>query len=126
MHYDVRIQIGNALRSFAVPRGPSLDPAHKRLAVLVEDHPLEYLDFEDVIPEGNYGAGAMIAWDTGRVSYLEGSAEEGLARGKIDLAFSGFKLKGRFGLIKTKRDPSEWLLVKKQDEFCEVGVDLIE
>jgi len=126
MHYDVRIQIGNALQSFAVPKGPSLDPADKRLAVKVEDHPLEYLDFEDVIPEGNYGAGAMIAWDTGRVAYLEGSAEEGLERGKIDLVFSGFKLKGRFGLIKTKRDPSEWLLVKKQDEFCEVGVDLVE
>jgi DNA ligase D-like protein (predicted 3'-phosphoesterase) len=68
MHYDLRIQIGNALRSFAVPRWPSLDPADKRLAVNTEDHPLEYIDFEDVIPEGNYGAGAMIAWDTGRIT----------------------------------------------------------
>lgn len=126
MHYDLRIQIGNALRSFAVPRGPSLDPADKRLAVNTEDHPLEYLDFEDVIPEGNYGAGAMIAWDTGRVTYLEGSAEDGVARGKIDFTLSGFKLKGRYGLVKTKKSPSEWLLLKKQDEFSQAGVDLLE
>lgn len=126
MHYDLRIQIGNALRSFAVPKGPSLNPEDKRLAVNTEDHPLEYLDFEDVIPEGNYGAGAMIAWDTGRVSYLEGSAQEGVTRGKIDFALSGFKLKGRFALVRTKRNPAEWLLIKKQDEFSEARSDLID
>lgn len=126
MHYDVRIQIGNALRSFAVPKGPSLNPEDKRLAVNTEDHPLEYLDFEDVIPEGNYGAGAMIAWDTGRVSYLEGSAQDGVARGKIDFTLAGFKLKGRFALVRTKRNPAEWLLIKKQDEFAEATSDVIE
>ena len=122
-HYDLRLQIGGTLRSFAVPKGPSLDPAQKRLAVLTEDHPLEYLDFEAVIPEGNYGAGSMIAWDLGRVVYLEGTAEEGLARGKIDFTLSGFKLQGRFGLIETgrrkgqeaKASGKQWLLVKKPD-----------
>jgi bifunctional non-homologous end joining protein LigD len=122
-HYDLRLQVGGTLKSFAVPKGPSLDPTQKRLAVLTEDHPLEYLDFEDVIPEGNYGAGSMIAWDLGRVVYLEGTAEEGIARGKIDFTLSGFKLKGRFGLIETgsrkgkgsKESGKQWLLVKKAD-----------
>ena len=98
-HYDLRIEVGGALMSFAVPKGPSLNPTDKRLAVNTEDHPLDYLDFEDVIPEGNYGAGAMITWDLGRIRYLEGSAEDGIARGKIDFTLAGYKLKGRFGLI---------------------------
>src|SRR3954468_9801202 len=83
-HYDVRLQIGGTLKSFAVPKGPSLKPLDKHLAVLTEDHPLEYLEFEEVIPEGNYGAGAMIVWDMGRIRYLETSAERGLEIGKLD------------------------------------------
>ena len=123
MHYDLRLQIGGTLKSFAVPKGPSLDPAVKHLAMLTEDHPLEYLDFEAVIPEGNYGAGPMIAWDRGRISYLETTAEEGLVKGKLDFILTGFKLNGRFALIETgsrqgkgsKEDGRQWLLVKKQD-----------
>jgi bifunctional non-homologous end joining protein LigD len=123
VHYDLRLQIGGTLKSFAVPKGPSLDPAVKHLAMLTEDHPLEYLDFEAVIPEGNYGAGPMIAWDRGRVSYLETTAEEGLVKGKLDFILTGFKLNGRFALIETgsrqgkgsKEDGRQWLLVKKQD-----------
>ncbi len=123
VHYDLRLQIGGTLKSFAVPKGPSLDPAVKHLAMLTEDHPLEYLDFEAVIPEGNYGAGPMIAWDRGRISYLETTAEEGLVKGKLDFILTGFKLNGRFALIETgsrqgkgsKEDGRQWLLVKKQD-----------
>ncbi len=100
-HWDLRLELGGVLKSFAVPRGPSLDPGDKRLAVETEDHPIEYLDFEAVIPEGNYGAGAMIVWDRGRVRYLEGSGEDGVARGKIDFELVGYKLRGRFGLVLT-------------------------
>ena len=94
--------------------------------MLTEDHPLEYMDFEAVIPEGNYGAGPMIAWDRGRVRYLDTTAEEGLVKGKLDFILTGFKLNGRFALIETgsrqgkgsKEDGRQWLLVKKQDDFA--------
>jgi len=125
-HYDVRLQVGRALKSFAVPRGPSLDPDERRLAVNTEEHPLEYVDFEDVIPEGNYGAGPMIAWDVGRVTYLEHSAEEGADGGKIDFVLHGHKLRGRFGLVRTKRGAgNEWLLLKKRDENSRKEGDIL-
>lgn len=124
LHYDLRLEVGGALRSFAVPRGPSLNPQDKRLAVQTEDHPLEYLDFEAVIPEGNYGAGAMIVWDRGAVTYLEQGAEAGIAAGKIDFLLSGHKLQGRFALVRTsgrkgelEKGPTQWLLIKKQDAY---------
>ena len=98
-HYDLRLEVGGALKSFAVPRGPSLDPRERRLAIETEDHPLEYLEYEGVIPKGNYGAGPMILWDTGRVRYLERPAEEGLAHGKLDFWLTGYKLNGRFALV---------------------------
>ena len=133
LHWDVRLEVGGALESFAVPKGPSLDPREKRLAVRTEVHPLEYLDFEDVIPADNYGAGAMIAWDIGRVRYLEGTAEEGIERGKIDFELSGFKLSGRFALIATGRraganapEANQWLLVKKQDAWSSTERDVLE
>lgn len=134
MHWDLRLQMGQVLRSFAVPRGPSLVPGEKRLAVHTEDHPLEYLDFEDVIPAGNYGAGAMIAWDLGRVRYLETSGEAGLERGKIDFVLSGFKLNGRFALVHTGRrragpqgeGGNEWLLFKKTDEHSTTEGNVVE
>lgn len=128
MHFDLRIEMGGTLASFAVPRGPSLDPADKRLAVQTEHHPIEYLDFEDVIPEGNYGAGPMIVWDIGRVRYLEAPGEAGEQSGKIDFVLAGQKLKGRFALVLTgkSKDPEErgqrqWLLLKKPDEHSRVG-----
>jgi bifunctional non-homologous end joining protein LigD len=133
-HYDVRLQIGGTLKSFAVPRGPSLKPLDKHLAVLTEDHPLEYLEFEEVIPQGNYGAGAMIVWDVGRVRYLETTAERGLEIGKLDFELDGFKLHGRFALVATGRrkasgpndkKANEWLLIKKQDAFSHPASDVV-
>jgi bifunctional non-homologous end joining protein LigD len=132
-HYDLRIEFGGVLKSFAVPRGPSLDPREKRLAVNTEDHPIEYLEFEAVIPAGNYGAGSMILWDRGVIRYLEGSAEQGLAQGKLDFTLHGFKLRGRFALVKVsgrkgKPEPRqpEWLLIKKVDAFSRETGSIID
>ena len=136
-HWDLRIEMGGVLQSFAVPRGPSLNPQHKRLAVHTEEHPLGYLDFEAVIPAGNYGAGAMIAWDRGRVRYLDGTGEDGVARGKIDFELYGSKLRGRFALVKIggrrpadlesqrAQEEAQWLLIKKTDPYASAELDLI-
>lgn len=131
-HWDVRLQIGGSLHSFAVPRGPSLDPREKRLAVETEDHPIEYLEFEEIIPEGNYGAGAMICWDLGRVRFLE-PAEEGLQKGKLDFVLHGYKLGGRYALVKTgdragrrSEEKNHWLLFKKTDAYSSETRDILE
>ena len=126
-HYDLRLEVGGVLASFAVPRGPSLDPDVKSLAVHTEDHPIEYLDFEDVIPAKQYGAGAMIAWDRGTVEYLEGPAEEEIASGKIHVALRGMKLHGRYALVKLAKSVKgdEWLLFKKADEHASTERDLL-
>jgi bifunctional non-homologous end joining protein LigD len=129
-HYDLRIETSGALASFAVPKGPGLDPSEKQLAIRTEDHPIEYLDFEAVIPKGQYGGGPMICWDRGMIRYLETSAEQGLAAGKLDFTLSGYKLKGRWALVKLKKSGhrgegrgtgdrgNEWLLIKKADAFA--------
>src|SRR5688572_25394434 len=120
LHYDLRLELDGALLSWAVPRGFSLDPAEKRLAVQVEDHPVEYADFEGVIPEGNYGAGAVIVWDLGRWRPVE-DPDQGMASGKLLFDLEGYKLRGRFTLVRTggKKSQSgrDWLLIKKQDAF---------
>ncbi len=117
MHWDFRLEIEGVLVSWAVPRGPAVDPKEKRLAVLTEDHPMEYGKFEGLIPAGNYGAGAVILWDRGTYECVDGVApSEGLARGKLDLELHGFKLRGRWALVRTKRgNGKEWLLFKKAD-----------
>jgi bifunctional non-homologous end joining protein LigD len=119
-HYDLRLEVGGVLASFAVPRGPSLDPDEKALAVKTEDHPIEYLDFEDVIPAKQYGAGAMIAWDRGTVTYLEGPAEQEIEHGKLHVELRGMKLRGRYALVKLAKSAKgdEWLLFKKADEHA--------
>src|SRR4051794_20369526 len=130
-HYDLRLEVGGVLKSFAVPQGPSLDPEKKRLAVQTEDHPFEYLEYEGVIPDHNYGAGPMIAWDLGRVRFLEQSAEDGLARGKLDFELMGYKLRGRFALVLTsgrKGDhpkQKQWLLLKKRDPHARSNSDVV-
>jgi bifunctional non-homologous end joining protein LigD len=124
-HFDLRLELEGVLKSWAVPRGPSLDPDEKRAAILVEDHPVEYADFEGVIPEGEYGAGEVIVWDLGRWTPLEDPVE-GMKSGKLLFTLSGHKLRGLWTLVRTKarsaqdRDaPSkEWLLIKKPDAFA--------
>jgi len=121
LHYDLRIQVGGVLESFAVPKGPSLRLDEKRLALHTEAHPLRYLDFEGVIPEGNYGAGAMIVWDRGRVAYPKDTAEDGFEEGALSLELDGFKLKGRFSLVRPRGDEDKsepWLLIKRDDAFA--------
>ena len=131
-HFDLRLEWQGVLWSWAVPKGPSLDPAQKRLAVRVEDHPLDYADFEGSIPEGNYGAGAVIVWDKGRWVPIE-DPETGIAKGKLLFDLLGYKLRGRFTLVRTggskrKRDApeaKEWLLIKKPDAFASATATLL-
>src|SRR6266542_3404036 len=117
LHYDFRLELGVVLKSWAVPKGPSLDPAEKRFAVAVEDHPLEYANFEGVIPEGNYGAGGVIVWDRGTWLPVE-DPESGLAKGKLIFELKGYKLRGVWTLVRTKRSSKEWLLIKKRDAWA--------
>jgi bifunctional non-homologous end joining protein LigD len=119
-HWDLRLQMEGVLRSWAVPRGPSADPSDKRLAVHVEDHPLEYGDFEGIIPEGNYGAGAVIVWDRGAWIPLEDPVE-GLRKGKLLFELQGYKLRGRWTLVKIKKEQKEWLLIKERDQHVREG-----
>ncbi len=122
LHYDFRLEINGALASWAVPKGPSLDPVEKRLAVQVEDHPLDYADFEGTIPAGEYGGGTVMVWDTGHWT-PEGNAAEGLREGKLKLSLAGKKLRGGFMLVRLARDRGkstkpQWLLIKERDEFA--------
>ncbi|HET6243037.1 MAG: DNA ligase D [Bacteroidetes bacterium] len=132
LHYDFRLQIQGVLKSWAVPKGPSMDPNEKRLAIIVEDHPFEYKDFEGIIPEGNYGAGEVLIWDQGHF-YINNDLPKkenenlfikGFSKGRISFYLKGKKLKGKFSLIKIgKRGENAWMLVKAKDEFS--GTDIL-
>ncbi len=116
LHYDLRLEMDGVLKSWAVPKGPSVHPEEKRLAVHVEDHPLEYADFEGVIPPDNYGAGAVIVWDRGWYRPVkEGDPLEQLAKGKLEVEFFGYKMRGRWTLARMSNKEKEWLLLKKAD-----------
>ena len=129
LHYDFRLEIGTALVSWAVPKGPSKDPNVKRLAIHVEDHPLDYLLFEGSLPEGDYGAGEVIEWDFGEFEMVgpEGSdAAVALSDGIMRFALHGTKLRGQWTLLKTRMGQGRrenWLLQKTQDEFAQAGYD---
>src|SRR5436853_104681 len=132
LHYDFRLECDGVLKSWAVPRGPSLNPADKRLAVMTEDHPYDYASFEGVIPPKQYGAGEVIVWDCGPYTpdedrkghwyhdraQAERLVREGIAAGKLSVTLRGAKLKGSFALVRTARNPKDWLLIKHKDRFA--------
>ena len=128
LHYDFRLELRGVLLSWAVPKGPSLNPADKRLAMQVEDHPYDYKDFEGIIPEGNYGAGAVIIWDNGTYEPLEAAATkteqekillQAYENGSMKFRMHGEKLKGEFALVRMKsREKNSWLLIKHRDEYA--------
>ena len=142
LHYDFRLEMEGVLKSWAVPKGPSLNPADKRLAMQVEDHPVSYFDFEGIIPEGNYGAGTVMVWDLGtwqplspvpvNGKYVPGTEAEAsamLAKGDLKFRLKGKRLKGDFALVRMRsRRPgskgTEWLLIKKHDEYEVPGYDI--
>ena len=129
LHYDLRLELEGVLKSWAVPKGPSLDPSVKRMAVMVEDHPLDYKDFEGVIPEHNYGAGSVIIWDRGHYHHpstkdekaSEKLLQEGLRKGNLKFVLEGEKLHGEFALVKMGKDGKSWLLLKKKDRNAAEG-----
>ncbi len=127
LHYDFRLELDGVLKSWAVPKGPALNPKEKRLAIMVEDHPLEYRTFEGVIAEGEYGAGEVIVWDQGRYRPLAGKTKEAmqervreqLNQGALRFLLFGEKLHGEFALIRQKRlGEKAWLLIKKRDQYA--------
>jgi len=128
LHYDLRLEIGGVLASWAVPKGPSMNPAEKRLAVRVDDHPLEYATFEGIIPQGRYGAGPVVIWDHGAVTWLERLAPSaGLRGGALKFELTGRRLKGAFALVALKgprTSGKEWLLMKTRDRFADPAFSL--
>ena len=139
LHYDLRLELDGVLRSWAVPKGPSLDPREKRLAAQVEDHPIDYGTFEGVIADGNYGAGQVIVWDAGVYSPDEGGvvsfgdreeAEERvrgeIEAGKLSFTLRGRKLRGSWALVRTTRSPQDWLLIKHRDAYANEDRDLVD
>ncbi|ASE62858.1 DNA polymerase ligase N-terminal domain-containing protein [Chryseobacterium indologenes] len=135
LHYDFRLEMEGVLKSWAVPKGPSLDPNDKRLAMMVEDHPYDYKDFEGNIPEGNYGAGQVEVWDSGTYEPLDENSKlsdekellKELHAGSLKFVLHGKKLKGEFALVKMKNSENNaWLLIKHKDEFAESPYDAEE
>lgn len=126
LHYDFRLELNGTLKSWAVPKGPSLNPKDKRLAMMVEDHPIEYAKFEGDIPEGNYGAGHVDIWDKGTYEPIDEKGNvispkdftKNLYSGSIKFRMKGRKLKGEFALVNLKKDEKSWLLIKHKDNYA--------
>ncbi len=130
LHYDFRLEYNGTLLSWAIPKGPSLDPSVKRLAMRVEDHPVEYATFEGVIPEGEYGGGAVMIWDTGTWTPESPDVAAALEKGDLKFTLHGKKLKGSWVLVRTRgyggSSKTSWLLIKHRDEFASSKVDVTE
>ncbi len=135
LHYDFRLEMEGVLKSWAVPKGPSLNPDDKRLAMMVEDHPYDYKDFEGNIPEGNYGAGQVEVWDSGTYEPLDDTSKlsdekellKELKDGSLKFVLHGKKLKGEFALVKMKNaENNAWLLIKHKDKFAKEAYDAEE
>lgn len=118
LHYDLRLELEGVLKSWAVPKGPSLDPSVKRLAVHVEDHPLEYGGFEGIIPEGEYGGGTVMLWDTGEWQIEQDDPVGAYKKGRMTFLLKGKKLKGLWSLVQLKNNPKNWLLIKVKDKYA--------
>jgi bifunctional non-homologous end joining protein LigD len=129
LHYDVRLEWKGVMLSWAVPRGPSYDPKTKRLAMQVEDHPIEYNEFEGIIPEGEYGGGTVMIWDRGTWTPESPDVDAALAKGDLKFSFDGSKLKGSWVLVRTRGQPGQskpaWLLIKHRDAWAS-GEDITE
>jgi len=135
LHFDLRLELDGVMKSWAVPKGPSLDPSVKRLAVQVEDHPIEYNAFEGTIPEGEYGGGTVMIWDRGTYRYdgadpdpMEG-LRQGYQKGELKIALRGKRLKGSWVLVRTKRRQGkrpQWLLIKHRDEVAKPGSEVVD
>lgn len=123
LHFDLRLEMSGVLKSWAVPKGLSLNPNLKRLAIEVPDHSLNYIDFEGAIAEGKYGAGAVVVWDNGEYSTSSDPAEQ-LAKGRLNFIFFGKKLRGAFSLVKMKDRKGQWLVIKTRDEFADSNWEL--
>jgi bifunctional non-homologous end joining protein LigD len=127
LHYDFRLEMEGVLHSWAIPKGPSLNPAEKRLAMLTEDHPIDYGGFEGVIPKGNYGAGNVIIWDHGTYDMVDPATPEiGWKKGKFHFVLRGKKLSGEWVLVRGSRDPRQWIFFKVRDEHADAQTDIIE
>jgi bifunctional non-homologous end joining protein LigD len=123
LHYDFRLEMDGVLVSWAIPKGPTLNPAEKRLAAHVEDHPIDYYDFEGTIPKGEYGGGTVMVWDWGTYELEEWTPAESLKRGEVKFRLNGVRLKGRYALVRTRSD-KDWLLIKKKDEAADPNFDI--
>jgi bifunctional non-homologous end joining protein LigD len=134
LHFDLRLELDGVMKSWAVPKGPSLDPAVKRLAMQVEDHPIEYNSFEGIIPAGAYGGGTVMLWDRGSYHYWTADADpverlrEGYANGELKFALKGRRLRGVWVLVRLRRgdaDRPAWLLIKHRDRYSRDGSDVV-
>lgn len=131
LHFDFRLELDGVMKSWAVPKGPSLDTSVRRLAMEVEDHPISYNTFEGTIPKGQYGGGTVMLWDRGHYVPADGKVDSlraGMEKGRLDIVMLGERLKGAFTLVRSNREEGrpQWLLFKRSDDFADAGRDIVQ